>query len=1131
MNFKLSFFRWDNGAIANRTILWAVCGFVVATGFIGSVTADSGINLQPLWELSADMVMEGAPMVVDLDGDGDAEILTAAYENIIVADGSGKELWRFDTRGRYSTCPAIWEREKHLPLIYAGDNTGMFTCLDGSGKVVWQAETAPIFCASPAIADLDADGELEVVQGDKKGIVSVFDALTGELEWSYQIDGECASSAIGDLNADGVPEIIITTGSGKVYALTTAGHTLWEFNVGCPSMDWATSSPVLFKNSTGQLCIAAGSQAGRFFCLDQLGNVLWERTTRGAIASTISVGDLDADGRADVFVVTQLGVLYRFDENGRVLWDIDTQGRSLAAGAIIDLDGDDAFEYALSTQRGNLLVFNTRGKVVFNHQFDNRTINVTPAFGDIVKERPGLEMAFTGGEGGMIYCFATPAPVVTSSQWSTYRCDNRLNAAWLGLSAVTTLQMFPENLSWDQVYTGSDIIFRVKNPASYHSMLKAEASCIRPDGSRQSAVGKIIGQQGLLQLPITMTAPGSYHFEWAVKNEAGRTLINGSRELTLQPYLNDQALAQRAILALDEKIRAAKKVSGEKGLSAALMQESKGIAKEASELALLQKAAPGASPEFGEKLNARTENLNARSERALALARITESILKNAPKSQLLAFEGLMWENRDVDRQLPSNVAIPLKIHRRCVPGEHEPVSIKLLNVTLETVTAGCKIQKQSDAPDVTIFEVKPVPTNQKTIAWDPIVPLTKQLSIPSLQTREVWLDIDLSKAVVGTHEISATFNTGKSESVVQISLEVLPFEIAAYDSIRLCCWASYNEDAVRDLLAHGNTVFTCALPPVKVSSENPLTLDIDFTDLDEFTNPMQEHDVYLLMTGIPDLGVPMEDEGYVPRLADYVDQVMRHLAARGIGENQIALYPHDEPGGHGWDTVNHYIAFARQGLKARPGLKFYVNGGGDVAMFEALNPIAAIWCPGYYILPEESPLKNFLRKSGKILWTYDCGYAYARPIGANTKSINVVAQYRLPALAAVNYGATGIGYWCYNVGPSMWEPIDLEYPLVYVNENGTHTSSRRWEAVRESVDDARILIALREKLNDPAVSDAVKSRIRCLFEETLAAFAEQSLREVQLGVARYVIDATNSEEAMQKLRNEILDCVALLNQ
>jgi len=1110
-------------------IVFSVVVFFMA--FATWCSAAETLDINQIWEINVDMVMEGAAMVADLDGDGDDEILTAAYEHIIVVDGTGEELWRFDTRGRYSTCPAILERENQIPLIYAGDNKGLFTCLDGKGKVIWQVETSPIFGAAPALADLDSDGKIDVIQGDKKGVVTVYDALTGELKWQQQIEGECSSPAIGDLDKDGLLETVIATTAGKVFALSSTGKTLWQFDVGSPSLDWSTCSPALFQNSAGIVCIATGSQAGQFFCLNSQGEVLWAQTTNGAIASTISVGDPDGDGRADIFVVTQLGTLYRFDESGRVIWDIDLQGRCLASGALYDVDGDGAFEYVLSTQQGNLLVFNMIGEVVYNHQFDSRTINVTPAFGDIVKQRVGLEMAITGGEGGMIYCLGLPTSTVTTSPWYTYRGDNRLTAAWIGLSSSGVIQMRPENLNWDQIFTGSEILFRVENPGTKQHMLKAEAICVRPDGSRQSAVSNIIGQHGLLKLPVTISAPGVYHFKWSVKDTEGKPLVIGSRELTLQPYMNDQALSKRATLSLKKKIEMLKEDQSENGLKAALKKELQGIAEETLLLGSLQVAAPGASPAFNENLNTRIIKLNTRSKRALALAEITESLIKDEAMSQIVAFNGLMWENRDVDQQLPANIDIPLKVRRQCVPGEHEPVSIKLLNVTLEPVEVFCQVQEKAGSPKVTAYEVKPVPTNQNTIAWDPIMPLENQkLMIPSLETREVWLDIDLANVSPGRKDMVVLFETGDTKTTVQIELEVLPFEMAGFESMRLCCWSSYNEDAVVDLLNHGNTVFTSPLPQVKITAKVPLKLEVDFSTLDDFIKPMKGHDVYLLMSGIPDLGVPMEEAAYVPRLAEYLRQVMEHLTAKGIPENRIALYPHDEPGGHGWDTVNHYIAFAHQGVKARPGLQFYINGGGDLAMFEALNEIATIWCPGYFMLPEDKPVKNFLANSGKIFWTYDCGYSYARPIGANVKTINVVAQYRLPALFAHHFGATGIGYWCYNVGPSMWDTIDMEYPLVYKNEDGTHTSCRRWEAVRESVEDTRILIALRKKLADPNINEAAKERIRHLVEVTLPAIAEQSLKEVNMGVARYVIDASNNDDTVKILRQELMDCVALLD-
>lgn len=1097
-----------------------------------SLPSSHALEIEPLWVKGADMVMEGAASVVDLNGDGDAEILTAAYENMIVFDGNGEEFWRFDTRGRYSTQPAILERKGDSPLIYAGDNRGLFTCLDGAGQVVWQVDMNPVFCSVPALADLDGDGRVEVVQGDKSGTVNVFDALSGDVVWKKKIEGECASPAVGDLDGDGTMEIVITTGAGKVFALDASSDVLWEFSVGGTSPDWSTSSPVLFGNSAGDVCVAAASQQGRFFCLDRQGNVLWERATRGSISSTLSAGDFDADGRADLFVATQLGVLYRFDEDGRVLWDIDTQGRCLASGALVDLDGNGTLEYVLCTQRGNLLAFDQAGEIVVNHQFGSRTINMTLAFGDIVKKRRGLEFAVTGGESGQMFCFGLPAPVDTAAPWRTYRGDNRLTGAWFGLASSETVLMTPENLSWDSLVTGSDVTFRIVNPTPSDAALKAQASCVRPDGSRQTAVGKVIGERGLLKMPVSITAPGAYRFEWVLADSTGAQLADGSRELTLQPYVNDQALALRATLGLREAIALGGPTvpKADRGLRAALNREAQAIEEETGSLALLQTAMPGAPPAFSEKLNARTAALNARAERALALGTVARSILTEAPKSQVVAFEGITWENEGVDKQLPTELKIPLRIERVSVPDEHEPVSIKLLNVTLETVKVGARVETDADGPKVTLFEVKSVPTNQNEIAWDPIEPLNGgKLSIPTLETREVWLDIDLAGVKPGTYPIQARFGTGASEAKVEISVKVLPFEMAGPDTMRLCCWASYNEDAVRDLLEHGNNVFVTSLPPATVGKGDTPEIELDFSGLDQYVAPLMGHDVFLLMSGIPSLGVPMEEEAYVPRLAKYLDRLMSHLASKGIAEERVALYPHDEPGGHGWDTVNHYIAFGRQGLKAHPGLKLYVNGGGDLAMFEALNEVAAIWCPGYYMLAEKSPQMTFLRESGKTLWTYDCGYAFARPYGANTKIINIVAQFRLSSVYALYYGATGIGYWCYNVGPSMWDTIVLEYPLVYVNEDKTHTSSRRWEAVRESMEDTRILAALREKLEDASVGAAVKKKIRHLLEETLGALTIPTFEEARLGVADYMLDASHDDGTVENLRQEMMECVALL--
>jgi len=403
--------------------------------------------------------------VADLNGDGRDKMLVAGREELFALDGRGKPLWHWRTKGRFMTYPAVLTRSGQPSLIYAADNSGWLSCLDGTGKEIWHAQLkGPSSWSASVICDLDRDGSFEVIQTDETGMVWAFAALTGKILWQTKIKGIPVSPSVGDLDGDGKPEIVVTTGEGMVTALNGKGQIMWERNIGGSSPSWATSAPVIFAASDGRVRVAAASSDGQFFCLDGKGEVLWRRPTRGSAASTISVGDLDLDGRADICLVTQTGVIYRFDESGRVIWEIDMQGRSLAPGAMIDLDSDGKLEYVLCTQNGLLLVLNNEGEFLHRYQFNNRTINVTPTFGDVSADSAGLEMLITGGESGIAFCLGTPASTNAVAHWKSYRCDARNSGSWFGLKQSTTIQMSPLNLAGDEVLTGESLRFFIHNP-------------------------------------------------------------------------------------------------------------------------------------------------------------------------------------------------------------------------------------------------------------------------------------------------------------------------------------------------------------------------------------------------------------------------------------------------------------------------------------------------------------------------------------------------------------------------------------------------------------------------------------------------------------------------------------------
>ena len=90
--------------------------------------------------------------------------------------------------------------------------------------------------------------------------------------------------------------------------------------------------------------------------------------------------------------------------------------------------------------------------------------------------------------------------------------------------------------------------------------------------------------------------------------------------------------------------------------------------------------------------------------------------------------------------------ANPLRVTRRAVPGEHKPVSLKLFNVTDRELLVQVKFDALTNGIVVVPHRSVGVPTSLGKVAWDALPELDESgtLTIPSLASRELWLDVDL---------------------------------------------------------------------------------------------------------------------------------------------------------------------------------------------------------------------------------------------------------------------------------------------------------------------------------------------------------------------------------------------------
>ncbi|MDP2338308.1 MAG: ChbG/HpnK family deacetylase [Bacteroidota bacterium] len=1102
------------------------------------------LNLELKWTTNQKCFLESSATVADIDNNGSDEAIVASQEELIAVGKSGNSLWRWKARGRFMTYPAVLKRAGELALIYAADYTGQLTCLNGNGKVVWQADlNAGSEWSASVVADLDGNGSFEIIQTDLKKTVWIFDALTGKLNRKTSLSGGLlVSPAVGDLTGDGRSEIAIASNDGSITVLRSDLSELWKYKIGGFSETWSTSAPVMFSASDGKNYLVAASGTGEVFCFDAQGKPVWQYPTNVPVSSSISVGDFDQDGQTDIFLITQTGLIYRFDEHGNVIWKIDMQGRSLAPGAIADINNDGKSEYVLSTQNGHVLVLNNVGEVIFDYQLPSRTINVTPSIGNITGNPDKLDLFLTGGEAGLTYCFETPGTKKSSIQWSNYRGNAQNTGSWFGLIQSDELRMVPQNLAWNKLLTGERVQFNISNPKPVSNPLKAAAICISPDGAKHNAIANIQGKEGQLLLPVDFTLPGIYKFSWTLTTNDGKELLSSSREVSLQAFENDRALAKLSVSALNTS---ADKVEEILPLSAnALRNEAFQLQATDQAVSAQQQMVPVSEAGTVQATVKNTAKLNEQSKRALLISEIVRKAASLGSETSLIAFEGSKWENRNVDQQLPTKVENPVLISHAAVPGEHQPVPLVLFNVTDHLLNVRVVTENPDKEIKVTAMRSINTATSLGEESWDALPEIDESgvISIPSLSSREVWLDLKIDEAKPGKHDLEITLQALNGagvldaptnphavpapETKVKISLDVLPFKMAPSGDFRLCTWSPSTGPEVESLLAHGNNVFLLAQPKFKFNDKNEL-VGFDYSDFDQIIAQFKGHDVFFLVSGLPAISDEFASEAYKKQLSFYLKDLVNHLASKGIDIDHFSLYPIDEPGGNGWKAINTLVQFGEMAAAVNPDVMLYQDGGGELPMFEAMAKCVDVWVAPFDWVADQSPEMNVMRTTGKLLWSYNCSYSSSRPIGPNIKNINLIYEYRTAALLALRNGGSGIGFWCYNsVSENPWSRMKMEYNLVYTGKTKSVTS-RRWEAVREGIEDYRILAALKEYLKpDAKVDDNVRNKIEHLLKTSLPNLVDPGSQAMKLGQSREVFDLVCSDSKMDAFRNEMISCI-----
>ena len=272
-----------------------------------------------------------------------------------------------------------------LPLVFLYSHEDVVALWgDGSG-VAWTAEG--FYGKSSgglALGDLDGDGWPEIVTINNSAACAL-DARDGSEKWCSVDLGDSIDAngtnypAIADMDGDGQAEIVIgpkiLSSTGQVIGTGKPGKgsTPW---LGDPNQPQGALSAVVDLDGDGVQEVVTGNAA---YDLD--GNSLWQN---GGLDGFVAVADFNLDGDGEIVKISGVQIL-GMDSDGAEMWGPIAYPGNLSPPAIDDLDGDGTPDIVFGAQ-GQLVAMRWGGEPLWIAPLEDISGSAGPVLFDFEKD-------------------------------------------------------------------------------------------------------------------------------------------------------------------------------------------------------------------------------------------------------------------------------------------------------------------------------------------------------------------------------------------------------------------------------------------------------------------------------------------------------------------------------------------------------------------------------------------------------------------------------------------------------------------------------------------------------------------------------------------------------------------------
>ena len=353
--------------------------------------------------------IRSAPIILDLNNDGDNEIVFADYSGKVRLVDDGQEV--DNSIFPYDTGDQIWggiasadiDNDGMQDFVVASKSQYIYIFDINGLKASYNA--GKYLIGTPAIANIDADEDLEVVIGSygsptSSNLLYVINHDGTDVPGFPLLIGEKikAGVAIADMDQNGLDDIIFGTDSKNLYVVLDNGTVSSNFPIelgdklqgdpaiyitglderiillGCkdenfyginysdaslrflvPTGDDIFTSPSFHNNN-----IYFGSDDGNVYAIDANGNMLngFPIDAESPVSGSIVFSDVNGDGAYNMLFGTESGKIYAFDENQQLLnyFPIIYQYGISSSVQIVDFDNDGDAELAAGSHGDIVLI-------------------------------------------------------------------------------------------------------------------------------------------------------------------------------------------------------------------------------------------------------------------------------------------------------------------------------------------------------------------------------------------------------------------------------------------------------------------------------------------------------------------------------------------------------------------------------------------------------------------------------------------------------------------------------------------------------------------------------------------------------------------------------------------------------